>query len=69
MTGMIGHPRSMRRCLQRAGVTPMVRASRSQAEIEYLPPYGDPEVSIPGEVATYLAVGAVTVELLERLLD
>lgn len=63
---MIGHPRAVRRCLRRAGLTPLVRSSRTQAEIDYLPPYGDPEVSIPGELATYVALGAVTVELVER---
>jgi hypothetical protein len=35
--------------------------------IDYLPPYGDPEVSIPGEVATYLALGVTTAEVLDRL--
>lgn len=65
---MIGHPRVVRRCLRRAGLTPLVRSSRTQAEIDYLPPYGDPEVSIPGEIATYVALGAVTVEMVERFL-
>ena len=66
---MIGNPQSMRRGLRQAGLLPMVRASRSQAEIDYLPPYGDPEVSIPGEIATYVALGVVSVELLDRLVD
>ena len=66
---MIGTPQSMRRGLRRAGLMPMVRASRSQVEIDYLPPYGDPEVSIPGEIATYVALGVVSVELLDRFVD
>lgn len=48
-------------------VTPLVRATRSQVEVDLLPPYGDPEVSIPGELLTYLVVGGLVVELLEHL--
>lgn len=48
-------------------VTPLVRPTRNQAEIDYLPPYGDPEVSIPGEFCTYLAVGFVLAKVLDRL--
>lgn len=48
-------------------VTPLVRATHNQLEVDYLPPYGDPEVSIPGEVATYAVVGGLLVELSERL--
>jgi hypothetical protein len=55
--------------LRETGLTPMVRPTRSDAEVEYLPPFGDPEVSIPGEVATYAAAGVVTVELLERFME
>lgn len=51
--------------LRRTGVTPLIRSTRNQLEIDFLPPYGDPEVSIPGEFATYLAFGAVTVKLLD----
>lgn len=39
------------------GVGPLVRPSRSQAEIDLLPPYGDPEVTLTGELGTYLALG------------
>ena len=53
--------------LRESGVTPLVRATRSQIEVDYLPPYGDPEVSIPGELATYVVVGGVAIELLDRL--
>lgn len=56
----------VRELFHRAGVTPLVRATRSQFEIDYLPPYRDPEVSIPGEVATYVVVGTLAVELLDR---
>jgi len=55
--------------LRRAGVAPLVRPTRSQVEIELLPPYGDPEVSIPGEIATYAVAGVAAVELLDRLDD
>lgn len=48
-------------------VMPLVRATRNQLEVDYLPPYGDPEVSIPGELFTYLTLGAATVALLDRL--
>lgn len=55
--------------LRRAGVLPLVRPTRNQAEVEYLPPYGDPEVSIPGEFGTYLLVGGGAVAVGERLVD
>lgn len=55
--------------LRHRGVTPLVRSSRNQAEIDCLPPYGDPEVSIPGEVATYAALGVAAVEVLDRVGD
>lgn len=48
-------------------VRPLVRATRNQIEVEYLPPYGDPEVSIPGEVATYVIVSGLLVGVTERL--
>lgn len=43
--------------LRRAGVAPLVRPTHSQAEVDLLPPYGDPEVSLAGELSTYLALG------------
>lgn len=47
-----------------AEARPLVRPTRNELEVRYLPPFGDPEVHIPGEVATYalagLAVNAVT---------
>lgn len=46
--------------VRRGGIGPLVRPSRSQAEVDLLPPYGDPEVSLAGELGTYLAVGAAT---------
>lgn len=48
-------------------VTPLVRATHNQFEVEYLPPYGDPEVSIPGEILTYVVVGGLLIELSDRL--
>lgn len=44
--------------LRRVGLAPLVRPTRSQAEVDLLPPYGDPEVSLAGELGTYLVVGA-----------
>lgn len=55
------------RRLRETGVTPLVRAARSQIEIDCLPPYGDPEVSIPGEIATYVLVSGLAVEALDRV--
>lgn len=55
------------RVLRRSGVLPLVRPTRAQVEVDFLPPYGDPEVHIAGEIATYLVVSAVAVELYERL--
>ena len=60
-------PKETGELLRRSGVTPLVRATRSQFEVDYLPPYGDPEVSIPGEIATYALVGAAAVECLDQL--
>lgn len=45
--------------LRRVGLAPLVRPTRNQAEVELLPPYGDPEVQLVGELATYLVVGAI----------
>lgn len=50
-------------------MAPLIRSTRSQLEVDYLPPYGDPEVSLPGEAATYLALGVTAVELFEQLGD
>lgn len=57
----------MKRYLRHVGVTPLVRPTRSQIEVEYLPPYGDPEVNLVGEVATYAVAGVAVVELLDQL--
>lgn len=68
MLGIIGMDATpVRRALRRSGVTPLVRATHTQLEVEFLPPYGDPEVHIPGEVATYLVVAGLAVEAVERL--
>lgn len=45
----------------------MVRPTRNQAEVDLLPPYGDPEVSLAGELATYLAVWAAAALVYRRL--
>jgi|GEM_PF-2129023 len=44
---------------RRSDLAPLVRATHSDLEVAYLPPYGDPEVSIPGEVATYALAGGL----------
>lgn len=44
--------------LRRVGLAPLVRPTRNQAEVSLLPPYGDPEVSLTGELGTYLLLGA-----------
>jgi len=67
MLGPRWKPPSVDRYFRRRGLAPLVRSTRNQMEIDYLPPYGDPEVSIPGEVATYLALGVTTAEVLDRL--
>lgn len=45
--------------LRRVGLAPLVRPTRNQAEVELLPPYGDPEVTLVGELGTYFVVGAI----------
>lgn len=50
-----------------SAVTPLVRAAHSQLEVDYLPPYGDPEVHIPGEVATYALAGGLAAVVVDRL--
>lgn len=46
---------------------PLVRPTYNQFEVSLLPPYGDPEVHIPGEVGTYLAAGILVNAVTERL--
>ncbi|MGQ4554634.1 hypothetical protein [Halobellus sp. GM3] len=46
---------------------PFVRPTYNQFEVELLPPYGDPEVHVPGEVGTYVGIGVLASALLERL--
>jgi len=53
--------------LRRLGLAPLIRPTRNQAEVECLPPYGDPEVSLRGELATYVAVLTVIILLYHRL--
>lgn len=45
--------------LRRVGLAPLVRPTRNEAEVALLPPYGDPEVSLTGELGTYLLLGGV----------
>lgn len=50
-----------------ARIRPLVRPARTQAEIDLLPPYGDPEVHLLWELGTYLLVGSLLNTLLTRL--
>jgi len=49
-------------------VTPLVRPTYNQFEVDYLPPYGDPEVNIAGEIGTYVAA-SIAVNAVVELLD
>ena len=48
---------------------PLVRPTYSEFEVRFLPPFGDPEVHVLGEVGTYLAAGLVVNALAESLQD
>ena len=43
-------------CLKRKGGDKMYRLANNRFEVDLLPPYGKPEVSIFGEAATYAAI-------------
>lgn len=47
-------------------VRPLVRPTYSQLEVDLLPPYGDPEVHLVGEVGTYVAAGLLVNAVIER---
>lgn len=49
------------------GVRPLVRPTYNQLEVRLLPPYGDPEVHIPGEVGTYVVAGLLLNTITELL--
>lgn len=53
--------------LRRIGLAPLVRPTRNQAEVELLPPYGDPEVRFVGELTTYMLLAAIAVLLYRRI--
>ena len=36
---------------------PLVRPTYNQFEVKFVPPYGDPEVYLLGELGTYVAAG------------
>lgn len=55
------------RFLRRSRLVVPVRATHTQLEVECLPPYGDPEVNVVGEVATYVVLGGLAMSALERL--
>jgi hypothetical protein len=46
---------------------PFVRPTYSDLEVQFLPPFGDPEVHIVGAIGTYLAAGVVLTAVTERL--
>ena len=46
---------------------PFVRPTYSQGEITVLPPYGDPEVHVFGEIGTYVVASIFACAVLERL--
>jgi hypothetical protein len=46
---------------------PLVRPTYNQFEVTYLPPFGDPEVHIPGEVGTYVVTGLLANAVAEFL--
>lgn len=53
--------------LRRIGLAPLVRPTRNQAEVELLPPYGDPEVRFVGELTTYVLLVTIAVLLYRRI--
>jgi len=54
---------------RRSGLGPLVRATHSDLEVACLPPYGDPEVNIVGEVATYAIAGGLAAGVLDILAE
>ncbi|WP_418280472.1 hypothetical protein [Halorubrum sp. DTA98] len=48
---------------------PFVRPTYNQLEVTILPPYGDPEVHILGEVGTYFVAGVLANAVVERLVE
>ncbi len=52
-----------------ADARPLVRPTYNQLEVMLLPPYGDPEVNIPGEVGTYVAAGVLINSIAELMYD
>jgi hypothetical protein len=51
------------------GARPFVRPTYNDLEVRLLPPFGDPEVHVPGEIGTYLAAYIVLDAVTERLQD
>ncbi len=50
-------------------IRPLVRPTYNQFEVTLLPPYGDPEVHILGEIGTYVVVGLFVNAITEVLHD
>lgn len=46
---------------------PFVRPTDNQFEVTLLPPYGDPEVHIPGAVGTYVVAGLLVNAVVELI--
>jgi len=52
-----------------ADAQPLVRPTYNQFEVAFLPPYGDPEVHVPGEVGTYFVTSLFVNALIELVRD
>lgn len=50
-------------------VRPLVRPTYDQLEVTFLPPYGDPEVHLVGELGTYIVAGLCINAVTELLHD
>jgi hypothetical protein len=46
---------------------PLVRPTYNQFEVKFVPPYGDPEVYLLGELGTYVAAGLFVNAITELL--
>ena len=46
---------------------PLIRPAYNEFEVEFVPPYGDPEVHLLGELGTYVAAGLFVSAITELL--
>lgn len=54
---------------QVADARPFVRPTYNQLEVTVLPPYGDPEVHIAGEIGTYIVATVFAHAVVEKLAE